>query len=98
MIRSDVVPEHPQGTSGVGSGCPAPDGVSGCLRCWLGMTGEGRRAHVDLGSEVEPGGSTLGVEIETDALALTEHAEDGTVERVPRGPKKRLKITKIETA
>jgi hypothetical protein len=42
---------------------------------WLGVPLEVRGAHVALGTEVEAGGPSVGVELEAHSLALPEHPE-----------------------
>ena len=48
------------------------------------LLGEARGAHIDLGTHAEPGGKGLAVNVEHDALALTEHAEHRSVKCVAR--------------
>ena len=42
------------------------------------------RLHVDLATEAEPGGPPVGIQVEHHPLPLTEHAEDGALERIAR--------------
>src|SRR5437879_4231997 len=49
---------------------------------WAGLGRALGRAHVDLRPQSQAGGPARLVELEDDPLALTEHAEDGALQRV----------------
>src|SRR5205085_8002657 len=50
---------------------------SSSFRPSVGASGKTGGAHVDFGTEADPGGPPVAVEVEHDALALAQHPEDG---------------------